>query len=191
MKYVSWLISAIVAVVLVIIGANLINRQIKTVTQPSKPTSLVSFEDYLKPDTKLQYRIIGPVVADGLHREIHMEITASNRTLKIIKGYNGQIESETKLGNNYNAYEVFAQALYNEGFSKARKVKDDRYAGQCPNGIRYELSVVKQDANDQKTLWHTTCSTKYGTYAGSKTDVRSLFKKQFEEYSLLTKGVSL
>lgn len=134
----------------------------------------------------------GEITAPEKHYSIAITITATSRHIDVYNGYDvGPTRSES-YPNNQASYDAYYAALVNVGFfsTKENLTGADRNS-YCPLGIRYSYQAGNDIAYPTVDSWSASCSAKAGTFAGSKTDVKTLFKKQIPDYTEITKGVTL
>lgn len=192
MRYVSSAIIIILFIVATIFGINLVRKQIDNNRQASKIGTQVSISDYKKTGTKLRLKISGPTVADENRQELVFEISEGTRSVKLFKGYNGALVKEQVLGNNYNAYSAFADALYSAGFSSERvALKDSKYQGECPTGRLFTMEVEELNKGIVKSLWKTSCTNKTGSLSVNYSTILNLFRSQFPDYKAFSAEVSV
>lgn len=192
MKYVSYVFAFILFIVVAIFGARILRSQINNINKQTVVTEQVDLAEYKKIGSKLKLIVKGPVVADENHQELLFEIGQGTRTVKLLKGYNGAVEREMALGNNFNAYESFAAALYSAGFTKLRDgFKDTKYLEQCPNGNLYTTELITGTGEAKSSLWRASCSTKIGNLKASYSTILELFKDQFPEYNKFSSDISI
>ena len=127
----------------------------------------------------------GPLVAEENFTSYKVEVSNSERSLKVYKGY---LEEETNgktLGNNTQAYEQFVYALDKANMTKGRdedsneeNTKDLR--GICARGYVYEYTVLS-GGNEVRKLWTSTCDGSKGTLNASKDQLSQLFLAQIPD----------
>jgi hypothetical protein len=151
-------------------------------------TTTVSLADHVE-TAKVVYTIDGGIVGDDMHRSIRISVDKNNRTIEIIKGYQGSVEKRQVFSNNSTAFDVFMRSIDRAGFAtkRASKLTDER--GVCQDGLRYVYEVV--DTTYPSRLWSTSCTSLPGTLGGNSTSLEKLFKNQIPEYSQLVEGTVL
>jgi hypothetical protein len=134
----------------------------------------------------------GEITAPEQHYTIAITINATSRRIDIYQGYNtASIRSESYT-NSSASYDALYAALNNVGFFSTRDDPNnlDR-TSYCPLGIRYSYQAGSDIANPSLNSWSASCSAKAGTFAGNKSDVKTLFKNQIPDYSTFTKDITL
>lgn len=161
-----------------------------------KPTTtgvqLKSLPDYAETSATVSFTTQGIVNGDELHRAIRITISANQRQLDVLQGYNPRVISSKTFVNNQEAYSVFLKSINNYGFlakTKAPKVSTDP-AGYCPLGFRYVYDL-SQDGADLSHLWSSTCGKAIGNSSASPSNVSTLFQRQIPSYSTLVANVNL
>lgn len=189
MRYVLGVFGILILMILavVLIARRGPNETATTVQTGNKQVSLADYED--KPAMAI-LTVRGEVTGDEQRRGIRITVSAQERDLEILKGYNETVESRQSFPNNNNAYANFLSALDAAGFSReqATDIKDDR--GVCPLGQRYDYKL--QDGSEEVfRFWNTSCGSKQGNFGGNGIMVRRLFENQIPDYRILTRGVEL
>lgn len=158
---------------------------------PSGPV-LKPLPEYASTTAAVSFTTDGIVNGDELHRSIRITVSANQRELDVLQGYNPQVISSKTFTNNQDAYTVFLKAINNSNFlAKQKKTKvsaDER--GQCPLGFRYILDL-NQDGYDLSRSWASTCGTAVGNSAATVSTIRQLFQNQIPNYSTLVSTVNL
>lgn len=191
MRYVSIAIAGIVLIIVGIFGYRIISNQITSLDNKQNSIVQIDVGELKKTGSKLRFIIDGPVVAEENHRTLVFEIGQGARSLKLLKGYNQTLEKEQQLANNYNAYEAFAGALYNVGYMLERTNKFTNYSNQCPSGNVYKAELIDSENKIKKSLWRASCDAKIGTMSGNPVVVLELFKKQFPDYNVFAKDITI
>lgn len=132
------------------------------------------------------------VTADEKHYSISMTISADNRTIRVLKGYQNVEDKSEGLPNNIEAYKTFLMAIDRYNFTQKREDKSEHgWRGACPTqkGYRFKLS---DQAYEQFDRWYSSCDgVRYGDYGGKVGSVYNLFRDQFPNYGEITSGISL
>jgi len=192
MRYLSSVVAFILVVVVIFFGVNLIRDQLSKSNAAVVNVIKAPLTDYKKSGTKLRFTVSGPTVAEENKRELVFEVSQSGRSVKLLEGYNGSLVKEEILGNNYNAYEAFAEALYSSGFTKIRSTGNNSdYPGDCPSGNLYTAELINGDGETKTSLWQSSCTTKKGTLNASYTTILKLFKDQFPGYKAFSSDISI
>lgn len=150
----------------------------------------VVLADYETKPATASLTIRGEVTAEEDRRAIRISVSAQERVIEILEGYNESVVNRQTFANNDNAYKVFLSALDTAGFTRQQEtdIKDER--GYCPHGRRFVYKL--QDGSQQVIrTWNTTCSEKKGSFGGNGRTIRNLFEKQIPEYNRLTRDIKL
>lgn len=135
----------------------------------------------------MQLTIQGPVTADQEHKQIKVEVSASQTRLELITGYEGRADKTEVYSNNATSYADFLRGLdllgYTQG-SDDRALKDER--GYCPTGQRFVFEI-KDGSETKQRYWSSTCKDT-GSYKGLTTQTVNLFKAQIPNFSAVTNG---
>lgn len=189
-RYIAGIIgvlAVLIIAILLIVGR--VNRTPDAV-EPGERKLTLTDEQYN--DSSLVWAMEGEVEAQEEYRSIRITVTPSLRTLEILRGYNYQVESKQEFNNSQAAFDVFAKAMQNAGFTSVAgdesTNQDER--GICPTGNRFIYAVIDEGSEVYRN-WSTSCSKKEGAFAGNATLIRRLFQAQIPEYSKLTRGVKL
>jgi hypothetical protein len=154
---------------------------------PIKPLA-----DYAQTDATTSFTVDGIVNGDEMHRAIRITVSASQRQLDVLQGYNPSVIQSNTFINNQEAYTVFLKSIRNSGFlaknSKSKAPADP--AGQCPLGFRYILNL-NQDGDDLSNLWVSSCGSAVGNAVGALPTIQTLFQDQIPNYETLTDQVNL
>ena len=162
-------------------------------TDDSKTTSTVKKTDlatYNKDSSFLRLTVEGPVVAAEKYQSYQIEVGQNYREIKIFSGYDKKVVSEQRYTNDSNAYEAFLKSLKQYRFTSKQDGYGDDETGYCPNGRRHVYELIDKSKNVMRT-WNTSCGTGIGTFTGSGSNIRSLFKKQIPDFAKLTEKVSI
>lgn len=178
----------VVIVVLFLIFIFVLNRGDNSQPVNNKP-KVVQLTDYSDTSSEVSLITIGKLVGDDEHRSILITVSASERRLEILSGYERQLISSQSFPNNQAAYEAFLSAIAGQGFisSKATNISDNRSI--CPTGQRYEY-LVTENGQEKSNLWSVSCD-KSGNFNGRASSIRQLFQRQIPEYNQQVRGISL
>ena len=132
------------------------------------------------------------VTADEKHFSIEMTVSADNRTIRVLKGYQNVEDKSEGLPNNLEAYTAFLKALERYDFTASRKDKSGYgFREACPTQKSYRF-ILRDQAYEQFNRWYTFCNgTRFGDYGGKVNSVYALFRNQFPNYSEVTSGISI
>lgn len=156
---------------------------------PSDAVSKPVLQDYAKGNTRVVMTTYGRLVGEDERRAIRISISATERRVDVLGGYNETVVSTKSFANTQAAYDNLLSGLSRAGFmsEKSSTIEDPR--GVCPTGKRYEYKVTS-DFKDVSSLWSNSCD-KTGTLAGSRKQITTLFEAQIPEYDDHVKGVKL
>lgn len=142
------------------------------------PVSTTRLSSYAKNGTTAQFLIDGPIVVSQDHRSLRISVDASQSSIELLSGYDGQVIRLESFPNTDQGYLNFLKSLDTLGFSKGNKValKDER--GQCPLKNRFVYSL-KDNGTDVFRYWSTSCGS--GNFGGNRNSVRALFQRQVPE----------
>lgn len=134
----------------------------------------------------------GEITAPETHYSIVITVSATSRRIEVYQGYNAAPLRSESYTNSSASYDAYYAALKNVGFFAVREDPNntDR-TSYCPLGIRYSYIAGNDISNPSLNSWSASCSARAGTFAGSKGDVKTLFKNQIPDYSTITKGIAL
>lgn len=132
------------------------------------------------------------VTADENHYSIAMTVSADNRTIRVLKGYQNVEDKSEGLPNNIEAYTTFLQALERYNFTESREDKSGfGWREACPTQKGYRF-ILKDQAFEEFNRWYTFCNgVRYGDYGGKVSSVYALFKNQFPNYNDVTGDIPL
>ena len=130
----------------------------------------------------------GRLLGDDQRRAVRITVSATDRQVELLGGYNQTLEKSITQPNNKTAYTTFLTALENLHFGQNRIVKQGDERGNCPLGFRYIYEIHK--GSDQKLhIWSDSCNAANGTFAGDALTTRQLFKAQITDYNQFVAGV--
>lgn len=95
---------------------------------PSGPV-LKPLPEYASTTAAVSFTTDGIVNGDELHRSIRITVSANQRELDVLQGYNPQVISSKTFTNNQDAYTVFLKAINNSNFL-AKQKKDQSFCGR-------------------------------------------------------------
>ncbi len=150
--------------------------------KPAEDTKKVSqLVDYAKKDSMVTLTTSGPVTSDDLHYSIKVSVSASERRLEVMNGYDNTVVATNSYPNTTAAYEAFLSALAGQGFTKSKETKIEDKRSVCVTGRQYTYEL-SEGSESVSNLWSVSCD-KSGTLNGAPTTIRQLFEKQIPEYS--------
>ncbi len=131
------------------------------------------------------------LTADEKHYSIEMTVSANNRTIRVLKGYEQVQDKSEGLPNNLEAYSAFLQGLEKNKFTAWREDKSGlSFREACPTEKGYRFSL-REGSSVIFDRWFEYCDgQRYGDYGGKVNDTYTLFKNQFPNYSKVTSGIS-
>ena len=178
----------VIAIILLLVLAVVFvfNRGDNPPATTQQPAQLI---DYADENSAVTLTTVGRVVGDDEHRSVRVTVSANERRIEILSGYNQNVISSQSYANTQAAYETFLSALGGQGFirSKETNVTDSRSV--CPTGVHYEYRVTV--GSEQKSnLWAVSCD-RTGTFNGRGSTIRQLFQRQIPDYSQQTQGIIL
>ncbi len=184
-KYVIGAISTILLLVLVFVFV--VNRgDDQSSTNTPKVLKLV---DYAEKDSHVTFQTDGRLVGEEERRSVRITVSANERRLEVLSGYNNDVINSQSFPNTQAAYAAFLSGLSGQGFMQSKKTSVTNPLSVCVNGKHYYYTVT--DGNDKKSdLWSVSCD-KTGTFGGRANATRELFQRQIPEYNQLTQGVKL
>lgn len=147
--------------------------------------------DYDNDTSSLRLTYQGKIVGREDYRELRFLVSANERKLEVIQGYNGSVLRRKTYRNDATAYAVLLRALNFEGFtaSQGNELGDD-HRGVCSRGNR-TIAEVFDDNERQLKLWSASCDDEAGTLAGDDRQILRLFQNQIPDYRELVRGVRL
>ena len=190
--YIWRILLAIVGfIVFIVILVSLFTGGKKPNPATTKP-ALQPLASYAETNATVSLITDGIVNGDELHRSIRITVSANQREVDVLQGYNPRVITSKTFVNNQEAYTVFLKAIANAGFvTKQKNSKapaDER--GLCPLGFRY-IYELNNDGDDLSRLWSSSCGSSVGTAAGSASTLLTLFQDQIPDYSTITSHVNL
>lgn len=159
---------------------------------PSTVPVVKPLAEYASTDATVSLTTDGIVNGDELHRAIRITVSANQREVDVLQGYNPQVITSKTFINNQEAFTVFLRAIANAGFTL--KIKNSKApadpSGQCALGFRY-IYDLNQDDNDLSRLWTSSCGSAAGTSGGATSTLMTLFQDQIPAYGTITNQVNL
>ena len=191
-RWAAVIVGVILLLVGSIIGITIIARNIFDSNEPSteQVEEHVPLADYNRPGIRIGLEVQGPVVAKEKRVAYRLSVSRTDRVMQVIRGYDGFIEKEERLDNNEEAFGVFLKALDRAGFDRVdESYTNDDEEGVCASGRRYILTIEDEGIELFRT-WKTSCGNDIGT-SDAPSSVRTLFKKQFPNFSKFVSGLGL
>lgn len=143
-------------------------------------------------DTSSEVRFTheGRVNARENRRTLQITVSKAQRRAVLYEGYQGKVIRSETYPNDADSYRAFLSALHNSGYTKTRQpTRDIEPIGACPMGARYHYDVIG-DEDSQQSLWSSSCESARGTFGGSASSVRGLFRAQLPNYNEFIRGVT-
>ncbi len=131
-------------------------------------------------DANFQFTQDGPIVAEEDHFSIQISVNKSNRTVRVIRGYKGQVVASSSFGNNEAAFADFLSALDRAGYTNVNRSRYQSEAGLCPLNNRF---VFQSDQFEKDFRTWTTSCRENGTFGGNFSTISSLFRDQIPNYN--------
>lgn len=136
------------------------------------------------------YTVQGRLVGQNQRRAIRIIVNQDERRVEVLAGYEEAVERSNTFPNTHAAFESFLVALDQAGFDnkQATSIEDER--GACPLGYRY-IYELREYSQELLRSWNTSCSSNQGTFDGSTSTIRRLFRAQIPDYNSLVSDVDL
>lgn len=189
MRYILGVFGVIVLLLLIVILIVRGGSNTPTTTGETREKQVV-LTDYLDKPATFILNTRGEINADEEHRSIRISVSAAERTVEIMEGYNGTVTTRQTFSNNSNAYQVFLKALDSAGFSREKESSIPDPSGICPLGKLYDY-ILRDGSQEVMSTWNTSCTKKNGSFGGDGSTVRKLFEAQIPNYSDIVKGTEL
>lgn len=163
--------------------------------RPDAPTEEVATETNTTQQENfavVRFQQIGSIVSPEDHYQIDITISDVSRRIDIYQGYNFTLIKSESFNNTQASYDAFYAGLQSIGFFNTREDKNnyDR-DGYCPLGTRYTYQAGIDIAVPDFDAWSASCSARAGTFAGNKSQTKTMFKEQIPDYSTFVKDVRL
>ncbi|HSX45207.1 MAG TPA: hypothetical protein VLF39_03850 [Candidatus Saccharimonadales bacterium] len=161
----------------------------KSTKKTTAKNKVISLLDYQDKDASVSVTTLGPIVGDEKRRAINMTISADDRSMSVLDGYNQTVEKEKHYKNNQTAFTYFIRALNGTGFTLKRPSAITDYRGVCAGGNIYIYQLYDDTGQLVSDTWSTSCDAAIGPFAGSGPAVRELMQMQLTDYADFTGGV--
>jgi hypothetical protein len=179
----------VVILLLILLLVFVLNRD-DSPNKPADNTKQVSqLIDYADKNSEVSLTTVGQLVGDDQHRSIRITVSANERRLEILSGYNNQVLSTQSYENTQAAYETFLSALGGQGFTRSKKTSITDNRSTCPTGQHYEYRVA-ENGEEKSNLWSVSCD-KSGNFSGRGGTIRQLFQRQIPDYNQQITDVKL
>lgn len=125
----------------------------------------------------------GPIVANEDARSYTVEVSPSARSLKVFKGYNGDLIDQKNFENTNISYDEFVHALNKANMMKGEALTGDAddLRGVCASGHIYDFAILK-NGEVVKHLWTSTCSGSKGSLLANTKQLQDLFASQIHDF---------
>ena len=178
---IRFVLVTLLAIVLLVLSAWGIASISKRIFGGAKTTAAaeqkIELLDYDRPSTSVKLIVQGPVVADEQYVSYEIEVGQDFRQITLYKGYGKTIVQQKRYDNNPQAYRAFLEALRRLGYTSKVKGASDNEQGACATGKRYIYELNDLDEQVLRT-WGVSCTSSTGSFGGTGSGVRSLFKAQ-------------
>jgi len=193
MKDKRYIIGVIVAIVVAFIAIVLIVSKPSSnrVDKPAKDKvpAAVNLTKYANSNSRTEYTTQGRIVGDNQFQSVRISVSATERKVEVMNGYENSVVSSQTFPNNSAAYSTFLEALKQASYASKQTSLQKDFRGVCPLGRRY-VYILEDPGSKVVDTWSTTCS-KTGTFAGNASLTRQLFQAQIPNYNRLTSAVRL
>jgi hypothetical protein len=170
--------------IVVLIGRG--NRNASTQT-----ASTVKLADQVDKDfTRVSWTMQGELVGEEERRAVRVTVSESERVVEVLEGYEENIGKRKTFANTKAAFDTFIQALDRLGFGRQQETKITDERGVCPLGNRFIYELSSGGEQIFRT-WSDNCLDSNGTYGGSTSLARQIFKNQITDYDKFVRGVDL
>lgn len=188
MKYLFGVLGAIL--LLIVAFVLIFNRgDSSNKTTTSSSASVSQLVDYADKNSNVTLTTQGRLVGDESRRGIRIVVSANERRIEILSGFDQNVISTQTYPNTDSAYQTFLSALGGLGFLRSQKTSVTDQRSVCPTGFHYNYDL-NQDGSDVSSLWGVSCG-KTGTFAGTGSTIRQLFQDQIPDYGNQVSGVQL
>jgi len=154
-------------------------------------TDQTTLQDYIDSEASAILIKDGEITDREEHYRIEIEVTPTERELRVVQGYANNVILRKQFKNTFSAYEAFMSAVNFEGILETKEAAYPSVDGVCPTGERHIYKIDVSGVDDDLESWSSTCSSRHGSFAGDRAGVRKLFEKQIPEYRDLTQEFRL
>src|ERR1700694_4011901 len=152
-------------------------------------TKIIHPADFIDVDNStVSWTEQGRLLGEDQRRSVRVTVSATQRQVELLDGYNQTLEKSITQPNNKTAYSTFLIALENLRFGQDRIVKQGDERGDCPLGLRY-IYEIHQGSDQKLHTWSDSCNAANGTFAGDSYTTRQIFKAQITDYNQFVAGV--
>ncbi len=150
-----------------------------TPSELSTDSSLAA--SYLDQNSEVTFTEYGRIVANEEFEAVRVTVSAQQRTLDVLRGYDLTIEEQVRLPNTTSAYKALLYSLDSNNATETRQSAIETEDGVCPSGRRFVFEIRVDDEVVHRT-WTSSCGRSDGTFAGDRSSVMTLFQEQIPEY---------
>lgn len=186
-KYVIGAVSAILLLVLAFVLV--VNKGNDNQATTKEAPKILKLTDYADRSSQVVLHTDGRLVGEEDRRSVRITVSANERRLEVLSGYNGQVVNSQSYPNTQAAYSVFLNGLSGAGFMKAKKTSITNPQSICTGGKHYYYNV-SENGEKKSDLWSTSCD-KSGTFDGRASTVRELFQLQIPDYNKQVQDIKL
>jgi hypothetical protein len=196
MKLKNWMVYGIGVVLFIIIVIVLIvvfarRDNVPDPQRPEQARDVSHLEKAKESGSSATFTTRGEVVDEERHRMIEISISATERKVEVLSGYDQQVLKSQTYPNTQAAYEAFLDALNGAKFTDGKPQREKlSEKAACPLGLHYEYKVTSPSSEEHR-LWATSCSRADGTFNGNGSMVRTLFQNQIPDYGKIVDDVRL
>jgi hypothetical protein len=176
-RYIMGLLGFIVLIILVIVlFARMGNRSDSNLDLASAPR----LDEAASSDASFTYIEHGPIVAEEEHHEIRITVSRISRRIEIVRGYQDTVVAQANFDNNEQAFGQFLSAIDRGGYNLENKTDFESEVGLCPREKRYIFQ--SNQFSESFRRWTSSCRNIKGSFGGSLSTVRALFRDQIPDY---------
>jgi hypothetical protein len=195
----KWLIGVVAVIFITVLGIVLIASDSGSNSTQSKSgssngqtsqTANVDLVDLAQKQSSVVLTVAGEIINDEDYRAIRITITPAQRRLEVLAGYDGRVVMSQTFANSSAGYDNFMRALAKNDYTSTQDARHQDERGVCATGNRYTYDVYEASKLVHHS-WSTTCSAKEGSFAGSSSSIRQLFRAQIPDYNKLTADVDI
>jgi hypothetical protein len=179
----------IVILLLLLLVVFVFRRDNKPANPAQNTGTVAQLVDYADKNSEVSLTTIGKVVGNEQHRSVRITVSANERRIEILSGYDQQVLSSQTYANNQEAYETFLSALGGQGFTRSKKTSITDPRSVCPTGLHYQY-LVTENSEEKSNLWSVSCD-KSGSFSGRSGTIRELFQRQIPDYNQQVRGITL
>jgi hypothetical protein len=179
----------VVILLLLFVVVFVFNRGDETPKPTQNTEQAAELTSYADKNSEVSLTVIGQLVGNDQHRSVRITISANERRMEVLSGYDQQVLSSQSYENNQAAYEAFLSALGGQGFTRSKKTNITDSRSVCPTGQHYEFRL-SENGEEKSNLWSVSCD-RSGNFNGRAGTIRQLFQRQIPDYSQQITGVTL